>query len=80
LLEFGDVQILRLWSLGKECSVAFSSRVDLSIDSWAWGYKDNDAHPGSKKEQYLLRYFESGSLPACHHGWSVFFLSMICDS
>ena len=26
-----------------------------------------------KKEQYSLRYCESGSRPACHHGRSVFF-------
>lgn len=37
-------------SLGKECSVFFSSRVDWGIASWAWGYKDNGTHPRSKKE------------------------------
>jgi hypothetical protein len=57
--------------------VVFSSHVDLSIASWARGYKDNDNHSGSKKEQYSLRYCKSGSRLAYHHGRSVFFLSMI---
>ena len=79
LLEWRDVRNLSLWSLGKECSVVLSSHVDLSIASWVRGYKDNSTHPGSKKEQYSLRYCESGLRPACHHGRSAICIFYVRD-
>jgi hypothetical protein len=63
--------------------VVFSSRVDLIIASWARSYKDNGAHPGSKKGAIFAEILRI-RLAASVSSWSIcdlyFFMYVICLS